>query len=226
MENIEIPEQNEVGFEIELPTACPHCQTNYNDRILDAFFLKQRDSLRRSIFVLFFCSRCEKCFLIEYDASGIGSRSGISHVRKCYPYPSEQREFPKNIGNLSNSFEKIYWQSQLAEQQGLNEICGSGYRKALEFLIKDFAMLFNPNEEDKIKSMLLAQCIEQYMDNKHIRVLSKASAWIGNDETHYIRKHEDYDLESLKSFVHATVAFIDSDIEFHKAHKLINKKKN
>ena len=51
----------------------------------------------------------------------------------------------------------------------------------------------------------------------------KASAWIGNDETHYQRKHENYDINHLKSFIHATVSTIDSDLEVINAQQLLNK---
>ncbi len=40
------------------------------------------------------------------------------------------------------------------------------------------------------------------------KTLATQSAWIGNDETHYIRKQEDRDVQDIKSFIQAIVYFI------------------
>ena len=56
------------------------------------------------------------------------------------------KQFHGEISELSENFVEIYGQSQVAENQGLNKICGVGYRKALEFLIKDFAKRKFPNQ--------------------------------------------------------------------------------
>jgi len=39
----------------------------------------------------------------------------------------------------------------LLSQQDLKEICGVGYRKALEFLIKDYVILNHDDEKEKIE---------------------------------------------------------------------------
>lgn len=143
-----------------------------------------------------------------------------------YPYPQSQESFSDNILILSNKFIDIYNQALKAENMALTEICGMGYRKALEFLIKDYAIKFNNSDTDKIIKMQLSQVIDNYIDNRRIKSLAKASSWLGNDETHYQRKHEDYNLQHLKSFIHAVVAFIDSDLEVYKAEELLNKPKN
>lgn len=77
-----------------------------------------------------------------------------------------------------------------------------GYRKSLEFLIKDYAIAFHPDKETDIVKSQLSPCINEYIDNKRIKSLATASAWIGNDETHYTRKHEDYNVEHLKLLFH------------------------
>ena len=40
------------------------------------------------------------------------------------------------------------------------------------------------------------------------KTLATQSAWIGNDDTHYIRKQEDRDVQDIKSFIQAIVYFI------------------
>ncbi len=120
-------------------------------------------------------------------------------------------------------FVKIYNQAEISENSGCLEICGLGYRKALEFLVKDYAIKFNPDDEESIKKQMLSPCINHYIDNPRIKTLATASAWIGNDETHYIRKHDDYDLHHLKTFIAALVSHIDSEFSYLKAVNLLNK---
>lgn len=55
---------------------------------------------------------------------------------------------------------------------------------------------------------MLSPCIKKYIDNPQIKTLVERSAWIGNDEAHYIRKQTDRDVNDMKAFIKATVYFI------------------
>lgn len=58
----------------------------------------------------------------------------------------------------------------------MEQIAGVGYRKALEFLIKDYAISKNSEDEDKIKKMLLGKTIENYLnDFPKLQRLAKAA---------------------------------------------------
>ena len=71
----------------------------------------------------------------------------------------------------------------------LLEVCGVGYRKALEFLIKDFVIEGKePEVVKRIKTIQLAPCIENYVTDLNVKNVSKRAVWLGNDETHYVRK--------------------------------------
>lgn len=101
-----------------------------------------------------------------------------------------------------------------------------GYRKSLEFLIKDFIVFIHPEKRDEVEKKSLSKCISDHIESSRIRTLAKASAWIGNDETHYTRKHPDYDIDSLKAFIASTVSFIDSEMNYYKAQALLEKNKS
>lgn len=121
-------------------------------------------------------------------------------------------DFPIGILEISPSFSEIYSQAFAAEQQGLTEICGVGYRKSLEFLIKDYLILNNPSEQEKIEKKMLAQCIGEYVDNDKIKTVAKRAAWLGNDETHYVRKWEGRNLGDLKNLIKLTVHWIEMEL--------------
>ena len=90
------------------------------------------------------------------------------------------------------------------------EIAGIGYRKALEFLVKDYTIHENPSDKEQIESELLAQSIKR-IDNSNIQILASRAVWIGNDETHYIRKHENLDIEHMKRFIRSLLLFMASE---------------
>jgi len=48
---------------------------------------------------------------------------------------------------------------------------------------------------------MLSACIQQYIDNEKIKLVSKRAVWIGNDETHYVRKWIEKDIEDLKRLI-------------------------
>lgn len=218
------------NVKIDIPHTCPRCSVAYSGKPLDSYFINSESFYNRhdlSLFSLYFCPNCEKCFMVQYSVIDTTYNPGYydSFIENIYPAPSSTSEFSSDIETLSPQFINIYKQAELSENAGLLELCGLGYRKALEFLVKDYAIASNPNDEEIIKNQMLSPCINNYIDNRRIKTLATASAWIGNDETHYVRKHEDYDLNHLKAFISAIVSYIDSELSFLKAEALLNKNK-
>ena len=76
----------------------------------------------------------------------------------------------------------------------------------------------NPEKEESIKNKFLGNVINDYMrDFPKIQALAKAATWIGNDETHYQRKHDDKDITDLKKFIITTVHFIVAEYIYDQA---------
>jgi hypothetical protein len=91
------------------------------------------------------------------------------------------------------------------------QICGCGYRKALEFLIKDYAKLRNAGKDTAIESAPLGPCIDTYVSDVRIRDIAKRATWLGNDETHYKRRWADKDLNDLKNLIRLVTYWIESE---------------
>ena len=85
------------------------------------------------------------------------------------------------------------------------------YRKALEFLVKDYLIKFTDNNEEDVNKMPLGQCIKS-IDNPKIRTVASRSAWLGNDHSHYQVKFEEYDLSDLKKLIDAVAYWISVEI--------------
>ncbi|OKP92102.1 hypothetical protein A3844_01735 [Paenibacillus helianthi] len=121
-------------------------------------------------------------------------------------------EFSEEINEISPLFKVIYGQAYIAENSALNHIAGMGYRKALEFLIKDYLINFLEKERVSIEKKLLGKCIKDDVDNSNIKQVAERAVWIGNDETHYVRKWETKDVSDLKKLIDVTVHWISSEI--------------
>jgi hypothetical protein len=107
-----------------------------------------------------------------------------------------------------------YNQAAQAESLGLLEIAGPGYRKSLEILIKDYAIKKFPDKSDLIinPTYTLSQCIKDYIDVERIKNPSIAASWLGNDATHYTKRHIDQDLKELKQYIETVIYFVQFDL--------------
>ena len=130
------------------------------------------------------------------------------------PTECQARVFDASIGSTSTMFVRIYNQALSAENAGLDQICGPGYRKALEFLIKDFlkSLTTDENRRASIEKTQLAACIANYVDDPKLKTTASRATWLGNDETHYVRKWEDKDLNDLKKLIDLTVHWVSAEI--------------
>ncbi|MFV0551029.1 MAG: hypothetical protein ACK5L6_03780 [Anaerorhabdus sp.] len=204
------------NLNIDLVDTCPHCSCSSDPVALNACLGNCGNVDLLSIHC--YCCNCRNTFIAVYIYHNSYSHTFV----RTYPSTVQTVNISSNINDLYPNFCKIYVQASSAEDEGLIEISGVGYRKALEFLIKDYAIAKNPNDADSISKKDLGKCIDEYIDNKHIKTLAKASAWLGNDETHYVRKHESYNIQDLKGFIRALLSFIDSEIETEKALQLLS----
>jgi hypothetical protein len=95
---------------------------------------------------------------------------------------------------------------------GLDQLVGIGLRKALEFLIKDFAISEHKEKEDEIKKEWLGKCIELYIADEKVKQCAKRATWLGNDHAHYVKKWEGKDVTDLKLLVTLTVNWIHNHL--------------
>lgn len=196
-------------FKYEPETVCPICKRNLSPAAIFAMVYEKKGN--DYVCILNYCTGCNSPFISTYnvvkqlDSTNTFTSAGLIGSE---PNRFAKQEFDAKVSKLSPQFDKIYNQALSADVSGLDEIAGLGYRKALEFLIKDFAIHKCPIDEEKIKTSPLSSCIKNYIDADHIKTLAERSAWIGNDEAHYVRKQEDRDVSDMKAFIQATVYFI------------------
>jgi hypothetical protein len=192
-----------------VPDVCPLCHRSIHPKHIITQDLEERKLCQ----AVFRCTNqnCQEIFISTYIYTGRseGGHQLYDFVRLA-PISPQEAEFSETIKEISTSFVDIYNQALSAESHNLNQLVGIGLRKALEFLIKDFAVHQSPANEEVIRASMLGKCINEYIDDTNIKECAKRAAWLGNDETHYTRRWEDKDVKDLKLLVRLTVNWIDN----------------
>lgn len=209
-----------VPYEIEVEEVgeCPCCHIATSPTYINGFMIgSQEENIPLTVYIILYCPRCRNFYLAKYL-----SYMGVAHLQLNFVFPknANQKIFSDNINKLSPEFVSIYNQALESETNIATQgLAGLGYRKALEFLIKDYLIKIKYQDKETIIKMDLNDCINKL--DKTLQILAKASAWIGNDETHYFRKNPEYNIEDLKDFINSLIVKIESNLIEIKANKLI-----
>lgn len=210
---------------VNVPEQCPLCESIMSPIVFPNAVISDTPIEKTwpgnfLVFQVAFITRCTKCkrlytnvFEIYKDNyNNLNISKNVYHQTKM---PNIDINFSENIQALSPMFIKTYTQAIQAEKLNLNELSGMGFRKALEFLTKDFAIKLTPDNTEKIEKMPLSQVINNELSNslEDISILLKNATWLGNDETHYIKKFPDKDISDMKRYISAAIKLIDSKLE-------------
>jgi hypothetical protein len=190
-----------------VPDTCPRCHRAVEPKVGQATI----NSDQKWAQVVYQCTsdKCSEVFIGNY-LYYVHSGYPVYKLDFVSPVKAKSVGFPSSIADVSPSFVEIFNQAIDAEAKGLTQLVGIGIRKALEFLIKDFAVHQHPNDAEKIKAMQLSPCINEYATDPNVKECAKRAVWLGNDETHYIRKWENRDISDLKLLVRLTTNWVDN----------------
>lgn len=217
---IEFPEGGgQHSATVDIEEYCPHCGKECMPIVIYSVGTEKITIQCNQIAILLRCPRSEckkyhiQAFSISTAVSGIPHLTGLKPVRYTY-LPYLKNELPKEINETFPEFKDIYDQSLEAESMGLDQIAGIGFRKSLEFLIKSYAISKDPDSQSKIEKETLNNTIQnRYSDFPKIQKLAELAAWIGNDETHFVKKHTEIDINDMKKFLRSAALFIAADMD-------------
>lgn len=196
-------------IDLEQVTSCPYCHKTLLTELTFAF-LDEENTLAYS---LIYCPNCYQYFFCTYKYDNISDRYMLDAT---YPPNIFSIQISDEIKKISPNFVEIFSQAQTAEKANLTWITGIAYRKALEFLVKDYVISIYPDKAEEIMKEALSATIKR-IDSTKIQTLAKKASWIGNDETHYLKKHKDLDLNTMKSFIKAMLTYIEAEKAYEEA---------
>jgi hypothetical protein len=194
-------------YSYELPEICPVCNKSIAVNTTVEYD-NDKDNLNCQL--IFQCpnKRCNSYFIGYYNI-----RENYLKNYKYAPISFNTINFSKNIESISPNICVIYNEAEKAFSLELKNICGPGYRKAFEFLIKDYAKsVSSESDVQKIEDTPLSKVINNFIDHKKIKAIAEITVWIGNDETHYIRKWENHDINDLKNLINLSIHYIEMEL--------------
>lgn len=199
------------------PDHCPACDKGIQPLFIEAHGKANRD-WGHYIQSIYKCpsQECQAVFIAYYTSASWGKPGIISEYvflkNTFIPPYYEEEKFDDEILRLSPLFVAIFTEASNAENLGFKNICGAGYRKGLEYLIKDYLKLTKPDQLEEIEKHFLGYVIAHYVDNEKIRNMAGLAGKVGNDETHYTRKIEELSLEDLKKLIRLTTHWIVDEL--------------
>jgi hypothetical protein len=205
MPTISVPEASGILIDRH-PDQCPICHSEISP-VPRSGKLGKFAVYKASLEVLYLCpsDACGELFIAYFEGNNPFKLKG---TRPIEPMPLE---FSEHVKKLSQCYCSIFAEAHKAEEFGLKEICGVGYRKSLEFLIKDYLISLRPADKAAIETSMLGQCIEKYVTDTKPKEVAKRATWLGNDETHYKKRWADKDLSDLKTMIRIALYWIEAE---------------
>ncbi len=208
----------------ELPDTCPFCHHAVHAKLRQSSISGTFDPdgyIYADTFVqsVYQCPRseCQHFFITLYKSHIKKKGHELLHEwifgdLEVLPQLFKPQTFAESVTNISPMFCAIYNEATHAEALHLLNVAGPGFRKALEFLIKDFLISEEPDKAEGIKKMDLGNALANKISDANIKKCAQRAAWLGNDETHYERRWSNHDLSDLKRLVKLTVNWIESTL--------------
>lgn len=189
------------SYPVEYPTECPIC--HHHGEI--GTRMVQQTGEDKNVEVVYQCAfhGCKTFFIGYYGPHPQPDLKALKPQRPEIP------EFSDSIKALSSGFVEIFGQAEEARYQGLSQIAGSGYRKAFEFLIKDYAKSKAKDRSEEIEAMFAGKVVSEFVQDPRIEAVAKRALWLGNDETHYLKKWEAHDINDLITLIKLATNWIE-----------------
>lgn len=193
---------------------CPYCGTCINpDLKQQSNFLDYNDM--RLVLLTHYVWCCKKYFLSVHEVYFNSVNTWVANLLTTYPN-QKGTQLPPAFNKISPRFVDLYNQSYWAEQNNYTELAGSGYRNAMEVLIKDYAKVeLGATDEDIRKCPNLQDAIIKYLPEYNMQLPAHVVRLIGNDYTHYERRYINLEVDILKDYLNILMLYI-------KARYLIN----
>jgi len=219
----------DILIDIEKIDSCPFCHKKISPLPMGNYLCNISVEDSKYLQRIFRCpnNECGMVFTALYE---LGFDTNIGYLfEKLEPTRPYEPPISEIIKDKFPAFYKIYKEANVVDALGLSEVSGMVFRKSLEFLVKEFAKDGLENLDNKkemlneIDRMSLASCIKKYITDPNTKSMAERTAWLGNDETHYLRKWPEKDINDLKVLLKLTINSIENQLLINKYQEEMNK---
>ena len=191
---------------IEIPKTCPLCGIGNNPSTNEAGRLEIEEGY---IFTLHHrCPACKKYHMTNQEYLNKDDKTTMALV-----YPNKVvSDIDRLFIDHAPRFVEFYSEAIEAEKMGLENIAGTGYRSAIECLIKDYALAFELDTKEYLSDPKLTfnNAIDRYVkDDDLLKGALHFIRTVGNDYTH-LNKSTSISLPELKNYVDIIIQIFKS----------------
>jgi hypothetical protein len=192
---------NNTAYRVDVPDACPICHRHSEIEVTRADLIDSKTRVQATFRCAY--AACRQYFFCYY---GPPNNDSILSIRPIKPKTSQ---FPEVIETISPTFLAVFAEAEEASGLGLKQIAGPGFRKAFEFLIKDYAASKAPEKKSEIESKFAGTVVSDFIADARIQAVAKRCLWLGNDESHYMRKWTEHDVSDFVTLIKLTANWIE-----------------
>ena len=191
---------------IQIPQSCPLCGIGNNPTTHEVGRLEIQEGY---VFTLHHrCPACKKYHMTNQEYLNQDDKTTMILV-----YPNK---VVIDIDDLfiehAPRFVEFYSEAVEAEKMGLENIAGTGYRSAIECLIKDYALAFELDDKEYLSDPKLTfnNAIDRYVKNDDLlKGALHFNRTVGNGYTHW-NKSTSISLPQLKNYVDIIIQIFKS----------------
>lgn len=190
------------------PATCPHCGVAISPQVVSWTALRSNKTL-----YFFFCLKCPDPDCGQNIHCVYSQIPDIRALKLLVMSPNfSTRKFDKHIEDLSPRFVQMYKEAFTSEQNGHLNLASIGYRSAVEFLVKDYAINYLKTPEGEVISKNFEKSIKTYLPEARMSQSADVVRIMGNDKTHY-NQILDLDFSVLKEYLEILIHFVSINIK-------------
>lgn len=179
------------------PSTCPFCGIE-TDAITTSVQTTRYKNGRVLYLVSYECTHCQNSFVALYEKLKSADREALQYI-EVLPHPTG-KELHQGLSIISPRFVEVHKEAEGAEQYGFFDLAAIGYRKALEILVKDYAIAILGKSKEEVEKKKLEVAIGTYLQQKELLKTADVVRILGNDHTHYKEKYPEHEFPTLKRY--------------------------
>ena len=200
-----------------LPEACPICNTQIVPTALSAYIQENEEYSKQFANVFYGCTKCAEVFCVTYAITTEFDHNQYSAIPiSILPIPQNKMLISEAIIERFPTAIKLFRDAEFADNHGLVDLSGIGYRKALEHLIKDALIELDIAKHEDVVRLTLNDAINKCLDAPKLQKAAHSARILGNDFAHYEQRCENPTVERLKSLIKLTFYWLEAELEHKK----------
>lgn len=198
------------GGAYQKPSTCPFCGIETDATTLSVSQINYKADSWLYV-VAYKCTLCQKRFVGLYEKIKVNGHEKLDYI-EVLPRQAG-KELPECLAVISPRFIEVHKEAEGAESFGFTDLAAMGYRKALEILVKDFAISELGKTEEEVAAKKLEVAIGLYLQQEELVKTADVVRILGNDHTHYKEKYPDFDFTLLKHYYEIFLKLIVTQYE-------------